>query len=137
MKDFSKRLQQAMVQGNVSQAELVSRTGICRSGISQYLSGKVVPGQKALTRLAMALEVTEAWLMGETEKKDKVATFNLPVEKAAKLMGVGKEFVRCGLQQGVFPWGYAVNISGNRFTYFISSKMFTEYTGIVVEEDGT
>ena len=35
-----------------------------RSDLSQYLSGKVEPGQEKLSILAMALDVDEAWLMG-------------------------------------------------------------------------
>lgn len=35
-----------------------------RGCLSQYLSGKVCPGQKKLTILGLALGVSEAWLMG-------------------------------------------------------------------------
>jgi hypothetical protein len=37
-----------------------------------------------------------------------------------------------GLQDGVFPFGYAVKISGKRFSYYISPKKFSEYTGLAV-----
>ena len=55
---------------------------------------------------------------------------NMTVEEASKLMGVGRQFVRVGLQQGIFPFGYAVQISKGRFTYFISRQKFLEHTGI-------
>jgi len=35
-----------------------------KNALSQYLSGKVEPGQEKLTILGMALGVSEAWLMG-------------------------------------------------------------------------
>lgn len=35
-----------------------------RNDLSQYVSGKVIPGQKKLTVLGLALNVNEAWLMG-------------------------------------------------------------------------
>lgn len=35
-----------------------------RNDLSQYVSGKVEPGQKKLTILSLALGVSEAWLMG-------------------------------------------------------------------------
>ena len=35
-----------------------------RNDLSQYVSGKVVPGQEKLTLLSMALGVSEVWLMG-------------------------------------------------------------------------
>ena len=46
------------------------------------------------------------------------------VEEAAKLMGVSPQFIRVGLQKGVFPWGYAVRITGKRYTYFINRVEF-------------
>ena len=35
-----------------------------RNDLSQYVNGKVEPGQDKLTVLGMALNVSEAWLMG-------------------------------------------------------------------------
>lgn len=35
-----------------------------KNDLSQYVSGKVVPGQQKLTILGLALNVSEAWLMG-------------------------------------------------------------------------
>ena len=55
---------------------------------------------------------------------------NITVEEASALMGVSRQFVRVGLQKGIFPFGYAVQISSDRFTYFISRQKFFEYTGI-------
>lgn len=31
---------------------------------------------------------------------------------------------------GVFPWGYAIKTSANRWTYFINAKRFAEIEGI-------
>lgn len=55
---------------------------------------------------------------------------NLTVEEAADLMGVSRQFIRVGLQKGVLPFGYAVQVSSKRYTYFISKQKFKEYTGI-------
>lgn len=55
----------------------------------------------------------------------------LSVKKVAELMGASEQFVRRGLQQGLFPWGYAVKTS-SKWTYWISSIKFAEYTGIKV-----
>ncbi len=54
----------------------------------------------------------------------------LSVVETADLMQVSPQFVRIGLQKGVFPFGYAVKMSG-RWTYFISRQKFTESTGIM------
>ena len=55
----------------------------------------------------------------------------LSVSMTAKLMNVSEQFVRVGLQKGVFPFGYAVKMS-SQWTYFISKEKFTESTGIKV-----
>ena len=57
---------------------------------------------------------------------------DITVAEAAKLMGVSQQFVRVGLQKGILPFGYAVQISKNRYTYFISRQKFSEHTGINV-----
>ncbi len=121
-----------MDEQNITQADLSSMTGIGRSGISQYLSGKNKPGQKALTIIANALNVSEEWLI-ESDEAATSKIINVPIDRAAKLMGVGKQFIRVGLQNGIFPFGYAVKISGKRFSYYISPKKFSEYTGIPVK----
>lgn len=55
----------------------------------------------------------------------------MPVSKVAELMGVSEQFIRIGLQRDVFPFGYAVKMSG-QWTYYISPKKFEECTGIEV-----
>lgn len=67
----NKRIKQALELRNMKQADLVERTGIGKSAISQYLSGKYVPKQKATHLIAKALNVSEAWLMG----------YNVPMER--------------------------------------------------------
>lgn len=54
----------------------------------------------------------------------------ISVAEAAERMGVSRQFVRVGLQKGIFPWGYAVQISAGRYTYFISRQKFFEFIGI-------
>ena len=65
--------------------------------------------------------------------KTEAATSKISVAMAAKLMHVSSQFVRVGLQCGKLPFGNAIQISGGRYTYYISPKKFTEYTGINLE----
>jgi hypothetical protein len=51
------------------------------------------------------------------------------VNKCAEVMQVSPQFIRIGLQQGKFPWGFAIKMSG-RWTYWISRQKFEESTGI-------
>ncbi len=120
---FVQRLKQAMTEKGISQSELVKLTGISRSGISQYLSGKNIPRKKALNIIAKALNVTPEWLIEGGSKK-------ITVQQAADLMGVSPQFIRVALQQKELPFGAAVKVGKERYTYYISPKKFTEYTGI-------
>ena len=56
----------------------------------------------------------------------------LTIKDAAKLMGVSEQFVRIALQRGILPWGYAVQITGKKYTYFFSKEKFTDHTGLAV-----
>lgn len=57
------------------------------------------------------------------------------VIEAATLMGVSQQFIRVGLQQGILPFGKAYKIGESSiYTYYISPKLFTEYTGIQIKE---
>ena len=58
------RIKEALLKRGMKQQDLVRLTGIGKSGISQYISGKFVPKQKAAHLIAKALNVSEAWLMG-------------------------------------------------------------------------
>lgn len=58
------RLKEAMESAGKKQADLVNMTGLNKSTISRYLSGKVEPKSKALSLLSKALGVSEMWLWG-------------------------------------------------------------------------
>ncbi len=121
---FLLRLKQAMKEKGISQADLVRLTGISRSGISQYLSGKNIPRQKALTAIADVLNVTPEWLTVRESKK-------ITVQQAAELMGMDAQTLRIGLQENALPFGTAwKSLNAKNFTYVIYPKKFTEYTGI-------
>ena len=57
----------------------------------------------------------------------------MSVKQTAELMNVSEQFVRVGLQQNRFPFGYAVKTSNRRWTYYINAKMFEKATGIKVK----
>lgn len=69
----SERLKEIMKKYNIRQVDILKRAEpyclqynikLGRNDLSQYVSGKVVPGQEKLTILAKALNVNEVWLMG-------------------------------------------------------------------------
>jgi transcriptional regulator with XRE-family HTH domain len=56
---------------NIKQADLVEKTGIGKSSISQYLSGLYEPKKKNIYLIAKALEVNEEWLLGNSDAIDR------------------------------------------------------------------
>lgn len=69
----SVRLNQLISERNLKQVDILNKcralqdkydVKIGRNHISQYVNGKVEPGQLKLSLLAEALNVSEAWLMG-------------------------------------------------------------------------
>lgn len=72
MAEFFEQLQKAMKVRGVTQNELCRRTGIPKSAMSQYVSGKFKPKQTRTYLIAQALNVNESWLMGfDSEPMDK------------------------------------------------------------------
>ena len=51
----------------------------------------------------------------------------MSVREVAERMDASQQFIRIGLQQGKFPWGYAVRMSKNRFTYYINKEKFMSH----------
>lgn len=64
MKTTSDRIKEGMVVRNLKQSDLVQRTGISKGALSSYISGKYIPKQNNIYKIAKALNVNEAWLMG-------------------------------------------------------------------------
>ena len=71
MATFSKRLRTAIDMRGISQTELAKKTGISKSSISHYLKGDWEGKQDAVYALALALNVSEAWLMGFDAKMER------------------------------------------------------------------
>lgn len=64
MPEFCKQLKIAMELRHITQIDLCKKTGIPKSAMSQYMSGKFKPKQNRTYLIAKALNVNEAWLMG-------------------------------------------------------------------------
>ena len=58
------RLNEAMVLRDMTGAELSAKTGLNRSSVSRYLSGKAIPRSLAIGKMAEALNVNPAWVLG-------------------------------------------------------------------------
>lgn len=92
----SDRLRQIMSERNLRQVDILEmckpycqkyNVKLGRNDLSQYVTGKVEPGQKKLTVLGMALNVSEAWLMG----------FDVPISRTISDEDIGNTFANDNL----------------------------------------
>lgn len=65
MQKFRERLDIAMKEKGIRASQLSDETGVSKARISQYLHGVYEPKVDATLKLAEALGVSAAWLMGE------------------------------------------------------------------------
>lgn len=86
----SERLKTLMAARNLKQVDIINaakpfcekfKTRLEKNDLSQYVSGKVEPGNDKLILLGHALNVSEAWLMG----------FDVPIERETPIAKVGNE----------------------------------------------
>lgn len=139
---FKEKLKEAMQQLGINQVKVASLTRKSKGSISQYLSGKQVPTAEGQREIAIALGLVPDYF---EQNEDSVLKLlhsgkngeikKLVVTEAAKLLGMNHNTVRKGLQQGVFPWGYAIRTSEHQWTYFINAKRFAEIERIVDESE--
>jgi transcriptional regulator with XRE-family HTH domain len=64
-KHFGNRLREARIRVGLSQSELEELSGIPKARLSRYENGHVEPSIQTLARLAGALNVSEASLLGD------------------------------------------------------------------------
>lgn len=98
MATIAERMKEALSLRGMKQSELVKLTGIGKSSISTYLSGEYEPKQRNIYKIAQALNVSEAWLMGydvpsSTEYKSIPNGFN-PLPRTVKKPRLG--VISCG-----------------------------------------
>lgn len=67
----AKRLQLALSNANMSQQELVEKTGISKSSISQYVNGVHSPSNINAAKIGKVLGVEPLWLMGLNVEMNK------------------------------------------------------------------
>ena len=87
------RLRSAIAKNHMKQIDLSEKTGIPKSAISQYLSGKIRPKQDKVYLMAKALGVNELWLMGWDEPEEQKNTI-LPPAQYHKYKVLGN--IACG-----------------------------------------
>lgn len=74
MTSISERIIEGMATRNMKQIDIIEATGINKGSLSSYISGKYKPKQTNVYKIAKALDVSEAWLMG----------YDVPMEQNSK-----------------------------------------------------
>lgn len=128
MPNFKLRLQDALTESDLTISQAAEKLQIPAQIFVQWLDGVAEPYKTAWPDIAETLGLQSNFFHCDT--KNAPACFNVSVSDAAKALGKSKQFVAIGLQQGRFPWGWAVKL--DEWSYFISSVKFSEYTGINV-----
>ena len=135
--NFSEKLKTAMQELHLNQRQVCGMTGKSKGSVSQYLLGKQIPSEDVQRDIAVSLGLDQDYFTKDNSQTVVLPTKEvrngviprLDMEKAAKLLQMNHNTVRKGLQQGVFPWGYAIKTSENRWCYFINAKRFAEIEG--------
>lgn len=135
---FKHRLAKAIKDLNLKQSQIAGLTGKSKASISQYLSGQQLPSEATQREIAVALGLDENYFTAPDEPVVTVAPKRygcirrLTVKEAATLLGVDKVTVSKGLQQGVFPWGYAIKTTERSWAYIINADRFSEIEGVEI-----
>ena len=85
------RLKQGLQMRGMKQIELADKTGIDKGQISSYLSGKYKPKQENLTLMAVALDVSEYWLMGLDVPMEREDTGEAVIEQRRRFEAYAKQ----------------------------------------------
>ena len=131
---FAHNLKTVMHEQNLSQTDLSNLTGIGKSSLSQYLSGKNTPNRGRIAEIASALGVSVGRLtanmqMASTELPPIACSQKISISEAAQRLGKSPQFVRVALQRGAAPFGFATKVSGDQYDYHISPKLLNKYIG--------
>ncbi len=126
--NFNVRLNNAMVERNISRQDLADGIGKGKSTISQYLSSKQKPSMPTFEKICEFLDVEPQYFTAEEHDVD-VFIRQVPVKDCAKMLGKSEQFIRESLKRGKAPFGFATKMDSGNFSYHISPKLLNEYIG--------
>ena len=102
------RLREALEKRNMKAAELSKKTNVPEGAISYYLSGKSQPKGERLYTLCVALDVSEAWMLGydipmertvEQKKNDDMVKIIARMRKDPKFFTIVSKFAELPTEQ--------------------------------------
>lgn len=138
---FSNRLNTAMRIRNLKPVELSEKTGIDKSKISSYMSGRYKAKQDGVYLLAQALHVNEAWLMGldvsmeknlNTYKTDKLGNSVIPIP----ILGTVKAgYDYLAQENWIGTIDVETSLVGNGEDYFALKVHGNSMSPVLIEDD--
>lgn len=120
---FKEKLLRAMGEKGINQAKLSELTGIGKSSISQYVSGKNVPSAVRRRQIEGALGLAE----GSLEEQRPARIERMTVQECARIMGLSRDKLVRALEAGICaPWGIyiAPQKEGEKPVYWINRRLF-------------
>lgn len=100
----SSRLKELMAERKLRQIDILNAAKpFCiqygvkleKNDLSQYVNGKVEPGQEKLTILGLALNVSETWLMGYDVTPSRIENNLYPVRTESIYLSPEEEIIIC------------------------------------------
>lgn len=138
---FSNRLNTAMRIRNIKPVELSEKTGIDKSKISSYMSGRYKAKQDGVYLLAQALSINEAWLMGldvsmernlDTYKIDKLGNSVIPIP----ILGTVKAgYDYLAQENWIGTIDVETSLVGNGQDYFALKVHGNSMSPVLIEDD--
>lgn len=124
---ISTNLRREMISHDITTAQLSKLSGVSKANLNKYLDGRIKPAQNVLERIANALGCNADELNDDNIKVQR-KNGNITIAYAAKQLGIPAQTLRIALQQGLYPFGVAIRMSG-RYTYQITPSLFEQYIG--------
>lgn len=78
---IKERLLEAMKVRQMTATELANKSGLAKSSVSRYLSGENIPRSIAIGKMANALDVSPAWILGYNLTMDGKEIQNVELDK--------------------------------------------------------
>ena len=78
---IKERLLEAMKIRQMTPSELAHKSGLAKSSVSRYLSGENIPRSIAIGKMANALDVSPAWILGYNLTMDGKEIVNVDIDK--------------------------------------------------------
>lgn len=139
----SKRLKELMSEQNLKQVDILEKAKpfcsqfdvkLTKVDLSQYVSGKVEPGQFKLLVLSRALGVNELWLMGFDVPRDRSHIINVPHQDFDQDALVAVQILAsyCGYDFNIFANQYQLN--NKNFTIKLSAKEVEDYVNASIHQ---